>query len=58
MDDDHHNKRGKPIPVGTSFARWRKDTAYLEAYAALDDEFAEAESKIAGGAMTGKRSVE
>lgn len=58
MDNDHNKKRGMLIPVEKSFAEWRKDPAYLAAHAALDDEFAEAESKIAGGAMTGRPPVE
>jgi hypothetical protein len=58
MDNDHNKKPGKPIPVGKSFAKWHEVSAYQEAYAALDDEFVEAESTIARGAMTGKPSVE
>ena len=30
---------GKSIPVEESFAAWRKDRAYREAYAALEEEF-------------------
>ena len=32
----------KMIPVEESFAAWRKDPAYVAAYAALEDEFASA----------------
>jgi transcriptional regulator with XRE-family HTH domain len=34
------------IPVEESFAEWRKDPAYREDYAALDEEFALAKSLI------------
>jgi len=34
------------ITVEESFAEWRKDPAYLEDYAALDEEFALAKSLI------------
>jgi hypothetical protein len=54
----HKTMRDKPIPVEKSFSEWRKDPAYRSAYAALDDEFAEAASKIAGGAVTGKHPIE
>ena len=37
----------KLIPVEKSFAAWRKDPAYREAYAALDEEFALAAALIA-----------
>ncbi len=36
----------KMIPVEESFAKWRKDPAYLAAYNALEDEFALAEVMI------------
>ena len=32
----------KMIPVEESFAAWRKDPAYVAAYDALEDEFADA----------------
>ncbi|MDO9223429.1 MAG: helix-turn-helix transcriptional regulator [Caulobacter sp.] len=40
----------KMIPVEESFADWRKDPAYREAYAALDEEFALASALIAARA--------
>ncbi len=36
----------RPIPVEKSFAKWRKDPAYVKAYDALSDEFAIAEALI------------
>ena len=37
---------GKMIPVEASFAEWRQDPAYREAYEALDEEFALAAALI------------
>jgi DNA-binding XRE family transcriptional regulator len=39
-------RKRKPIPVEKSFAEWRRDPAYLRAYAGLDDEFALAAALI------------
>jgi ribosome-binding protein aMBF1 (putative translation factor) len=36
----------KMIPVEESFAKWRKDPAYVRAYNELEDEFALAEAMI------------
>jgi len=36
----------KFIPVDESFRQWREDPDYLEAYAALDDEFSVASALI------------
>lgn len=36
----------KFIPVAESFAKWKKDPAYVAAYASLDGEFALASSLI------------
>jgi ribosome-binding protein aMBF1 (putative translation factor) len=43
----------KMIPVEESFARWRKDPAYCQAYDALEDEFALAEAMIRVRAAAG-----
>lgn len=43
----------KMIPVEESFARWRKDPGYVQAYAALEDEFALAEAMIRVRATSG-----
>jgi ribosome-binding protein aMBF1 (putative translation factor) len=43
----------KMIPVEESFAKWRKDTAYVRAYGALEDEFALAEVMIRARAAAG-----
>jgi hypothetical protein len=37
----------KMIPVEESFAAWRKEPEYVEAYNALEDEFSLAEMKLA-----------
>ena len=37
----------KMIPVEESFVEWRNDPVYVEAHAALDDEFALASALIA-----------
>ncbi len=34
------------IPAGESFAKWRQDPGYVEAYDALEDEFALADALI------------
>jgi ribosome-binding protein aMBF1 (putative translation factor) len=36
----------KFIPVGESFAKWKKELGYAEAYASLEEEFALASSLI------------
>lgn len=36
----------KDIPVGESFAKWRKNPAYVAAYDALEEEFAIADALI------------
>jgi hypothetical protein len=38
----------KLIPVEESFAAWRKDPKYIEAYDTLDEEFARAAEKMRG----------
>ena len=38
--------QGMMIPVEDSFAAWRKDPEYVEAYNALEDEFAHARLSI------------
>lgn len=43
----------KQIPVEKSFAEWRRDPAYANAYGALDDEFALAEALIDARAKAG-----
>jgi ribosome-binding protein aMBF1 (putative translation factor) len=43
----------KMIPVEESFAKWRKDPAYVRAYGALEDEFALAEVMIRARAAAG-----
>jgi hypothetical protein len=42
------------IPVEVSFAAWRNDSRYIEAYAALEDEF----SRAAAAAMRLRISFE
>lgn len=39
-------KKRKSIPVEESFAEWRRESAYVKAYEALDEEFALAEALI------------
>jgi hypothetical protein len=41
----------KTIPVEESFAEWRKDPKYVEAYDALEDEFSLAAALIEGRAL-------
>ena len=43
----------KMIPVEESFVRWRKDPGYVQAYAALEGEFALAEAMIRVRATSG-----
>ena len=43
----------KTIPVEASFAEWRKDPAYVEAYDALEDEFSLAAALIEARARAG-----
>lgn len=43
----------KMIPVEQSFAEWRKDTKYVEAYDALEDEFSLAAAMIEARAHAG-----
>ena len=43
----------KMIPVEESFAEWRKDPKYVEAYDALEDEFALAAALIEARARAG-----
>jgi len=43
----------KMIPVEESFAEWRKDPEYVEAYNALEDEFALAAEMIRARANAG-----
>ena len=46
------------IPVEKSFAQWRRDPAYLKAYAALDDEFALAAAMIDARGRAGLSQAE
>ena len=46
-------KKHKSIPAEESFAEWRRDPAYLKAYAALDEEFALAEALIEARSRAG-----
>ena len=48
----------KFIPVEESFAEWRKDPAYREAYAALEEEFALAQQVIEARARAGLTQAE
>ncbi len=41
------------IPVEESFAKWRKDPSYVEAYNALEDEFSLAAALIEARARAG-----
>ncbi len=43
----------KTIPVERSFAEWRKDPQYIEAYNALEDEFSLAAAVIEARAHAG-----
>ena len=43
----------KMIPVEDSFAEWRKDPKFVEAYDALEDEFALAAAQIEARAHAG-----
>ena len=43
----------KMVPVEESFAEWRKDPNYVEAYDALEDEFSLAAALIEARARTG-----
>ncbi|HEV8031339.1 MAG TPA: helix-turn-helix transcriptional regulator [Stellaceae bacterium] len=43
----------KAIPVEESFAEWRKDPKYVEAYDALEDEFSLAAALIEARARAG-----
>jgi ribosome-binding protein aMBF1 (putative translation factor) len=43
----------KMIPVEESFAEWRKDPSYVEAYDALEDEFSLAAALIEARARAG-----
>jgi hypothetical protein len=43
----------KMIPVEESFAEWRKDPNYVEAYDALEDEFSLAAALIEARAHAG-----
>lgn len=43
----------KLIPVAESFAKWRKDPAYVRAYDELEEEFALAEAMIRARAEAG-----
>jgi ribosome-binding protein aMBF1 (putative translation factor) len=43
----------KMIPVEESFAEWRKDPKYVEAYNALEDEFSLAAAMIQARASAG-----
>lgn len=43
----------KTVPVEESFVEWRKDPRYVEAYAALDDEFLLAAALIEARARAG-----
>ena len=43
----------KPIPVEKAFAEWRKDPRYVEAYEALNEEFALASALIQARAAAG-----
>jgi hypothetical protein len=41
------------IPVEESFAAWRKDPGYVNAYDALEDEFSRAATMIKGALTQG-----
>jgi hypothetical protein len=43
------------IPVEASFAAWRRDPKYVEAYEALEDEFVRASAKMRGSEISASR---
>ncbi len=49
---------GKTIPAKKVFSQWRKDPAFREAYAALEDEFALAAQIIEARARAGLTQAE
>ena len=48
----------KTIPIAASLAKWRDDPAYVEAYDALEEEFAFASQVIAARARAGLSQAE
>ena len=48
----------KTIPIAASLAKWRDDSAYVEAYDALEEEFAFASQVIAARARAGLSQAE